>query len=254
MIRALRSEWIKMRTITMNWVLTIIAITFPLVVTLITAGVRGGHADFDMRNVIDALTITSRVSSLLLAVVAAVAITNEYAFGTIRPTFAATPTRGRVVAAKAILVMVYSVVLQAFVVLVGLFGSQAIARGKGSDVSISSIPEAVPALVGSVVLAGLVSLLGLGVGMLLRSTPLSVTMLIIWPLIVESIVGGLLVLITKNEHLLDWLPFRAGFQMASIDTIGVLGGPSRVVGGVYFGLVALALALLGALSVQRRDA
>lgn len=254
MIRALRSEWIKMRTIAMNWVLTIIAVVFPLVVTLITAAVRGGHADFDFRSLIDALTVTTRVSVLLLMVVAAVTITNEYGYGTIRPTFAATPKRSHVVAAKAILVIVYAVVLQTVVVVVGVLGSQAIARGKGSVADLSSVPEAVPALVGTVVLAALASVLGLGVGMVLRSTPLSVTMLIIWPLIVESIVGGVLVLLTKNDKLLGWLPFRAGFQLASIDSIGIDGGPSRVVGGIYFGLVALAITLLGAVAVQRRDA
>jgi ABC-2 type transport system permease protein len=253
-IRALRSEWIKMRTIAMNWVLTIIAIVFPLVITLITALVRGKDADFDMRGLLDTLTVTSRVSALLLSVVAAVVMTSEYAYGTIRPAFAATPKRSHVVAAKAIVVVVYAVVIQAVVVLVGLFGGAAIARSKGATMELSSVPTGVPALVGAVVLAGLISLLGLGVGMLLRSTPLSVTMLIIWPLIVESIVGGVLVLITKHERLLNWLPFRAGFQLSTIDTIGILGGPSRVVGGVYFGFVALAVAVMGALVVQRRDA
>ncbi|MEI8238248.1 MAG: ABC transporter permease [Actinomycetota bacterium] len=254
MIRALRSEWIKMRTLAMNWVLTIVAIVFPLVITLITALVRGKDAEFDMRNLLDVLTGTSRVSVLLLMVVAAVTITNEYAYGTIRPTFAAMPKRGHVMAAKAVLVVIYAMVVQALVVLVGVGAGAAIARSKGATMELSSVPTATPALVGAVLLAGLSALLGLGVGMLLRSTPLSVTLLIIWPLIVETLIGGLLVLITKNEHLLDWLPFRAGFQMSTIDTIGILGGPSRLVGGIYFGLVALGVALLGALTVQRRDA
>ena len=30
MINTVKSEWIKLRTVTMNWVLTIIAIVFPI--------------------------------------------------------------------------------------------------------------------------------------------------------------------------------------------------------------------------------
>lgn len=37
MINLLHAEWIKLRTVTMNWVLGIIAGAFPLAVTLLTA-------------------------------------------------------------------------------------------------------------------------------------------------------------------------------------------------------------------------
>jgi ABC-2 type transport system permease protein len=253
-IRAIRSEGIKMRTIAMNWVLTIVAIVFPLVVTLLNALIRGDQPDFDMISLLRIVTQTSYVTVLLLSVVAAVTVTNEYGYGTIRATFAATPRRGRVMLAKALVVVVYAMVVQAVIVVVGVGVGSAFARNKGATMDLSSVPAAIPALVGAVLLAGLAALLGLGVGMLLRSTPLTVTLLIIWPLIVESLVGGLIVLISKNEHVIDWLPFRAGFQMSSLDSYGFISGPSRVVAGVYFGLVALGLALVGALTVQRRDA
>ena len=41
MIATIRSEWIKLRTIVMNWVLTILALVFPLTITLLNAAIRG---------------------------------------------------------------------------------------------------------------------------------------------------------------------------------------------------------------------
>ena len=37
MIDAIRSEWIKLSTITVTWVLALLAVLFPIVVTVLTA-------------------------------------------------------------------------------------------------------------------------------------------------------------------------------------------------------------------------
>ena len=37
MIDAIRSEWIKVSTIRVTWILAIVAVAFPLVVTVLTA-------------------------------------------------------------------------------------------------------------------------------------------------------------------------------------------------------------------------
>jgi ABC-2 type transport system permease protein len=260
MIRTLRSEFIKFRTITMNWVLGIIAMAFPLVVTLLTAWVQGHKHDFTGRNLVEVLSSTSYVTVLLVMVLSTSHITNEFGFGTIRPTFAATPQRGRVVAAKAIMLMVFSMLMQAVVSAVGLGLGKVLAERRGSTISFSSSMNAgdnlfVP-LVGMLVLTGFAALLGLGIGMLMRSTPLSITTLVLWPLLIEGLLSGLIVLITHKTRAAFWLPFRAGLRMAMVggglDFDGV--GPSRVAAGVYFGLFSLAVALIGYVSVSRRDA
>ena len=252
MIALVKSEWIKLRTVTMNWVLTIIALAFPSAITLLTAFFRGDDPQpLQTRQLLDLVLNTSFLPLLLITVVAATSITSEFGFGTIRPTFTATPRRSHVVLAKAIVAVLYAFVVQTVVMLVACFGGAAVANGRGSDVRIGEVPTATAALVGLVVLGMIMALVGLGVGMLVRSTPASVVLLILWPLMAEALVGGLLGLFVKSVRVIEWMPFRAGFQLSSLD---VFDGPSRVVGGVYFGAVAVALCALGTWSMQRRDA
>jgi ABC-2 type transport system permease protein len=252
MIDTVRSEALKLRTVTMNWILGILAFIFPLAVTMLNALFRGGKADFDTRQLLDVITGSSFVTVLLGGVMAAAFITGEFGFGTIRPTFAATPRRIRVLVAKTVVVVGCAVVLEGLVVLIGVIGGSAIARSKGTPINLSDTPSAVPALVGAVVFAALLALGGLGLGMIIRSTPGAIVTLIVWPLVAEAIVGGLLSLAFKSVRVVEWMPFRAGFRLLNPDNAGP--GPSRVVAGFYFGGVMLALAALGAWLVDRRDA
>jgi ABC-2 type transport system permease protein len=251
MINLLRAEWIKLRTVTMNWVLGIIALAFPLVVTLLTAFFRGDE-DFTAQQLLETLTGTSFVPVLLLGVIAAANITSEFGFGTIRPTFAATPRRLRVLLAKAVVVVAVGLTIEAVVVVVGTVAGKALAQGQGSTIDFGEAPTATAALVGIVVLAGLMALAGLGIGMLVRNTPGAIAILILWPLLVEGLVGALLTLVFDSDTPLRWLPFRAGFRMAQLNFVD--DGPSRLVSGLYFGAVAVAIAAAGAWLVNRRDA
>ena len=256
MINILRAEWIKLRTVRMNWVLGIIAVAFPLVVTLLTAYFRGDDTGFDrMRSddLASVLTGTSIVSALLCGVITAASITGEYGFGTIRPTFAATPRRLQVVAAKGAVALVFAMVLATLVQVVGWFVGSAIANGRGASLHLADSKTAVPAMVGLVLLTGLLSLAGYGFGMITRSTPAAVSILIVWPLIAEGLVGALIGLIAGNSNVVRWMPFQAGIRMAIVGGMEG-GGPSRVASGIYFGVVSLALGAIGAWTVNRRDA
>ena len=260
MSNALRAEWIKLRTVLMHWILVIIAVAFPLIVTLLTAFFNGDNDNqfdaFTANDLVQVLTGTSVVAGLLLAVMAAASITGEFGFNTIRPTLSAVPSRTRVAAAKAIVLLVVTAVVQGTVILVGAFVGKAVAEGRGSTIDFGERSSLVPALVGTVVLAMLLSLFGLGIGLLLRSTPGAISLIVLWPLLIESLVGGLLALATDNEDVVNWLPFRAGAQLTNTDIGGEFsgGGPSRIVGGIYFGAVAVALVVLGTMSLRRRDA
>ena len=255
MINVLRSEWIKLRTVRMNWVLGIIAVAFPL-----TAYFRGDDTGplnlLTTDDLASVLTGTAVVSALLCGVIAAASITSEFGFGTIRPTFAATPRRGQVVVGKAVIAVVTSITIGAVVMAVGWFGAMAIANGRGADLRLSDSPTAVPAMVGLVVLCALMSLAGYALGMITRSTPTAISIFIVWPLIAEGLIGALIGLIVSNQDVVQWMPFQAGIRMAIVggDNGEVGGGPSRLTSGLYFGLVSLALTALGSWSVNRRDA
>lgn len=251
MIHLLRAEWIKLRTIRMNWVLSILAVAFPLVVTLLTAGLTGDEADFSLNTLLDTLGGTSIVSALLGGVIAVSSITGEFGFGTIRTTFAATPRRWRVLVAKGVVAVGFVTVLQTIIVLVGSLVGMALANSQGASVQWSDESTATTAMVGSVALAALVTLFGYGLGTLLRSTPFATTMLMLWPLLAENLIGALLITILDDEKVLDWLPFRAAFRMPVITQFD---GPDRLTSGLYFGAVSMVLAVVGCITVQRRDA
>jgi ABC-2 type transport system permease protein len=250
-IGLIRSEQIKLRTVIMHWVLLIIATAFPLVITFLTAFFNGDDPSWDSRAVIEVLSGTAFVSVLLIGVTAAASVTGEFGFGTIRPTFTATPKRTRVVVAKAVVLLAVALEVQIGVVVVGAMGGAAIAEGRGATIDLGSVDAGYNTLIGSVVLAGLMAIMGLGLGLIIRSTPAVVAALILWPLLVENLLGGLLGLIFDDQGLAAWMPFRAGFSMATLEPFD---GPSRLIGGLYFGAVAFAVLALGTWSVNRRDA
>ena len=252
MMNLLRSEWIKLRTVTMHWVLAVIALAFPLVVTLLTAVFNGDSSEFSANDLISVLTGTTVVASLLCGSLAAASITGEFGFGTIRPTFAATPKRLKVIAAKVIIIVSFTVELAVVIQLIGWYVGGAIARGQGATIDLADVPTGVPAMVGAIVLTALMTLAGFGLGLLTRSTAVAVAVLIVWPLIAEGLVGQLLVLATDNEQVRNWMPFQAGIRLAFVDGFG--DGPSRLTSGIYFGAVATALTAMGAWLVNRRDA
>jgi ABC-2 type transport system permease protein len=250
-IALIRSEHIKLRTVIMHWVLITIAAAFPLVISLLTAFFNGDDDSFTSRSIIEVLTGTSFVAVLLIGVTAAASVTGEFGFGTIRPTFTATPKRGHVVVAKVVVLVAMALMVQITVVLVGSIGGAAIAEGRGASIDLGSVDAGYSALIGSVVLAGLMAVLCVGLGLLIRSTPAAIAALILWPLLVENLLGGLLGLIFDNSDVAAWMPLRAGFSLATLERFD---GPSRLVAGIYFGAVSLLVLALGTWSVHRRDA
>ncbi len=106
-------------------------------------------------------------------------------------------------------------------------------------------------LVCTIVLAVLVTWFGFGIGLLIRNSPASVSLLLLWPLLIE----GLIQLVFA---LLDWdgaskyVPYQAAIN-ASAGSPGddVLGRPG---GQILFGCVGLALIVIGVWADGRRDA
>ena len=251
MINTIRSEWIKLRTVRMNLVLFILAVAFPVVVSVLVASL-GSIDDLKITDVVGLVTGSSVVTALLLGVVGAVSISAEFAHGTIRPTFAATPKRMRVLFSKAVVIAMFAAVAEALVVVFCYAVSSAIVSSRGANLSLNDEPEARAALIGIVVFAVIVSLLGFGIGMVIRNTPAAVAVLILWPLVVENIIMAILSAAGVRNPL-KFLPYISGFGLGNPDSQSSesLG---RVAGGLYFGSVTAVVALAGALVTARRDA
>ncbi|MEU4567245.1 ABC transporter permease [Micromonospora sp. NPDC023956] len=170
------AEWIKLWSLRSTWgALGLILLTTVGLAVHASLDSRRQWADWpaDRRNLLNPLWDAFPQEAQLFVVLAAssvgaVAIGGEYASGLFRATFAAVPARGSVAAAKL-------VVLTAATTLLGLVGSatafgisQAILAGKGG-MSVGE-PGALRAIVASALLVPLCTLIGAGLGALVRHT------------------------------------------------------------------------------------
>ena len=251
MIDAIRSEWVKLRSVRLSLVLSIIGVAFPLVVTVLTS-VFADAEGWSVTDIASLVTGTSVVTGLMLGVVGAAGVTSEYGFGTIRVTFAATPRRGRVVTAKMVVTLGLAVVVQLVVIVTAFPVGALVFESRGASLDMTDrFGDAVSALVGVVAFAAILSVLGLAIGLVVRATPAAIAILVLWPLIIENIIGALLYA-AGFEGALDWLPYSAGFRLTAVDPGDQALG--RVLGGLYFAAWTTAVLVLGSVLARRRDA
>ena len=116
---------------------------------------------------------------IAVAVVGAMFITAEYRRGLIRTTLAASPRRGRVLAAKAIVVACVTFVVGLAAAIVAVAAGSALARSKGFLVfPVSGLTE-VRVVAGTAALLAVGAVFALGIGTLLRRSAVAVTAVIV---------------------------------------------------------------------------
>jgi ABC-2 type transport system permease protein len=249
-IRVIESEWIKIRTILAHKILVIVGVAFPLIVITLAAtfgGVAEGPDSIEMAEFVLGMCV---VTAMLLGVVTVIGLTSEYTHNTIRPTYAATPKRARVLAGKLIVSTAVALAVTTFTVFAAWTAGSTIFNSRGGETSISD-PKVMTVLISTIVLAVLVTWFGFGIGLLVRNSPAAVSLLLLWPLLIE----GLLQLMFA---LLDWdgagkyVPYQAAIAAASANPgSDELGRPG---GQILFGAIGLALIAIGTWLDGRRDA
>jgi len=252
MINALRSEWIKLSTLTVNKVLVAVAVAFPIVITVLVAGLSDETSDFvDLNDLIAGVTL---LSALLFGVVATIGMSGEFNYNTIRPTFAAQPVRLRSLTAKLTVNAVVTVVLVAALIAVCWIVGSNLADGFFPAWSIGGEPSPVRAgLLGSGLFALGVAIAGFGLGNLVRNTPAAVTLLLLWPLVIENIIGRL-VFTALDLEWEKYLPFTEGMTLGFIDRGSGDEVMARFNAGVYFFAWVIGVAVLGLIRTERADA
>ena len=189
----------------------------------------------------------------VLMVLSAMTITGEFRSGMIRTTFAANPNRPVVLAAKAVVAAVFSSVFTA-ILTVGAIVVAQVSSGPLLGARLSLAEGDVWRVIASMALyAALAAVLGLAVGALLRHTAGAVTVLLLWPLVVEPIMGNLPDVGSKVG---PYLPFGNAFAFTGVQWLY----PSYVMAWgplgslVYFTAVVAVLFLGATAVVNRRDA
>ena len=250
MIRTLRSEWFKLRTIRLHVWLPIGAVVLLLVVVGLVALLSSDPETFsgsDLMSIIGGFTI---LVGFVVGVVAALGVGSEFGHNTIRPTLAATPDRTRVFVAKGVVSAIVGLVIGIISVLAAYLLGSILLNARDASVSLSGGDGSLAVFFGVPIFLMLLAIFGYGVGLLLRNAPAAVAIVILWPLVIETIFG-LVLSVSGFDYPQRVLPYSAGFHLLTTENGGE--GVSRIYGGVLFALFALAITATGIVVNNRRD-
>jgi hypothetical protein len=176
----------------------------------------------------------------VLMILSSLTVTNEYRSGLIRTTFMAVPSRTLVLVAKAVVAAVVS----------GIYAAVMVA----ASIAVAHSDPHEWGLVGAITLyAMLASVLGVGVGALLRASAGAVALLLLWPLVVEPMLANIPNIGTQVG---PYLPFANAFIFIRVQWLyPVYAMPWGAVGSIVYFAVVTAVVFASALVViNRRDA
>jgi len=144
------------------------------------APVPEGHGgDADSALTVNEFLVGTFAGLIALGVVAALFITAEYRRSLIRVTFAASPRRARVLAAKAVVVAAVSFVAGVIAAAVAVLAGGAIARSRGYYVfPVSGLTE-VKVIIGTGLFAAVAAVLALAVGAIVRRGAAAVAIIVV---------------------------------------------------------------------------
>jgi ABC-type transport system involved in multi-copper enzyme maturation permease subunit len=215
-----------------------IILLFSLLTGLLT---KAPHLDStgDQRNLLG----VGDFAGVFSALAGIMAVTSEYRYGTIRPTFLFTPRRNRVLGAKVAAGLLAGAVFG--IVGGGLsFGiGYACLAGRGIDFALEGRQIAL-LLLGTVAGAALWGAIGVGVGAVVRSQVGAIIGLLAWGFVAENLIFGFL------PGLGRFGPVHAQDALVEFTTKHLLG-PAP--GGLVLVAWAVALSILGTALAVRRD-
>lgn len=176
-LRALRSEWTKLRTLpSTGWLLLAAVAGTVAVGYAITASLDHRHCPAPCTTDTIKLSLAGvRLGQVAVLILAILAVTAEYATRTIQPTLAAVPRRTLVVLGKLGLLVALAVVFGAVAVGLSLIAARSALPHTGFPQLDLTSRILRRAAVGSVVYIGLIAALGVGLGLLFRDTAGAIT-------------------------------------------------------------------------------
>jgi ABC-type transport system involved in multi-copper enzyme maturation permease subunit len=258
--RVIRSEWIKLRTLRSTWLtiggMLFALIAFGLISALtasgqveVTAG-QGGPPGFAGADPVSTVLSGANFAVLIVAVLGAIIGAREYSTGMVRTTLAAVPKRLPVLWGKLTTLVGILAPVVLLGVLVSFFCGMAILdAGGAATVSWSDDGVARAVLGTAAYLVGL-GVIGVALGILLRSTAGGIGTVIGAVLFVPTLASALLP--DSWDGVLKYLPSNAGQAFTSLDPGDTLLSPG-VGMAVFAGWVVLAI-VGAAVALKRRDA
>ncbi|MEX1079299.1 MAG: ABC transporter permease [Homoserinimonas sp.] len=266
-MNAIRAELVKLTTTRMWWILPVILLVYVAFTALILAAVFSGVISPDEgapELSEDALppiiySIAHSIGYVFPLLLGTLAVTGEFRHQTLTPTFLATPRRGRVLAAKLVVMAIFG----------ALYGVVALIGAVGPGAAILSIDDGVSGLDDSetwlmfariVVAMALWAVIGVGLGTLIPNQVAAIVVVLAFTQFVEPILRTVATFIDWAADVGNYLPGAAGDTLAgaSIFTaLGMASGEGQTLEWWHGGLLllgyALVTAVVGYLGSWRRD-
>ncbi|MGH3491948.1 MAG: ABC transporter permease [Sciscionella sp.] len=244
----LAAERIKLVTTRSPWWCAVIALALAIGISVLFTLHGGGDRPLTVANT---QLGVQQFGFVVVMVMAALAVTTEYRFGTIKATFTAAPNRFAVLLAKTGLVAFGAAVIGEIAAF-GALGAAILVR-PSAHLSLAT-PADWRAVAGSGLVYAIAAVLALAVGTLIRHTAGAIALLLIYALIGEPLIAQIPG-IGPGIH--RWLPF------AMADNFQGATGRAVVPGGAalspwwslaYFAGIAVLLSIIAMVVANRRDA
>ncbi|SDS23845.1 ABC-2 family transporter protein [Paraoerskovia marina] len=227
---AVRSEWLKLRTLRSTWWIAGLTVVIMAGIALLGTWSLSTFIDADpegaaqamgvMPNGAEFATSGSLFGQLVLGVLGVLVVTNEYASGMVRSTFAAVPRRTPVVLAKVVVLTLISLVTSAVAI-----GASALVSMPFFDTLDVTIPmdsaDTWQILGGVAVFLTLIALMSFGFGLILRHTAGAIFTVVaiafVIPLVLQAFQTDLIQNINK------FLPMNASTAFTTTTDAGAAG-------------------------------
>ncbi len=262
--RVIVSEWIKLRSVR-SWVIMIAAaaallVAFGALAASVASGAvtpdggspRGGGGGGGPFGSADPTAISLAgvtLGQLIVGILGVLFISNEYANGMIRSTFAAVPRRLPVLWAKAIVLgAVLALVMVLASVAAFLVGQQLLGDGRSTTLAADGVLRAV---IGSGLYLAGIGVLGIAVGALMRNTAGAIAVVVASLLVIPGLASVVLP-DSWNDAITPYLPSNAGSAFTSVTASDSLLGAGA--GAAVFAGWLIALLAAAAVLIRRRDA
>ena len=240
---AIHAEWIKLWSLRSTWIL----LAFNLLAGTIMSWAVGRFAGEEGSSVETAWFYWTVLSAVMAAAVGVLVFTADLQHGVMAGMLTVRPVRWVIVAAKVVVVGALGLVLGFTAVIAGIGGASL------SGIPVGSAGEIATGVLWALGYTVLAALLGLAVGLLLRSSAIAIAGVLMWGFLIEM----LLTLFLPVE-IARFLPFLAGDRMLAVPSPGLNAEAvavelSRFEGALVLGTYVTLLLLAGMLVFNRRD-
>jgi ABC-2 type transport system permease protein len=251
----LRAEWTKARSVPSTmWTLLVVTVLGIGLSALISAVAANHYAKSSLSDKLtwDPTSISNAgfgIAQLAIGVLGILLITSEYSSGSIRSTLAAVPRRGRLLAAKGVVILVLSFVVVEILAFVAFFIGQALISGHAPTATLGQ-SGVVRSLIGAGLYGALLGMMGLALGTIIRSAAGAIAVMVAILYVLPGIAAALPASIEHTVQ--EYWPTQAGSEITTVVRTSNTLSP-----WVGFGVFLLFVAVLSGLAftlLNRRDA